>query len=84
MVFGDVGWAILAAGALALGFSVAIRVFQGGRDAFAGYDLGPGDIDAGLYLASGRIAWRLPAAHAKGQGASLCRPKRAADRYARV
>lgn len=69
MILVDNVWMILAASALALGFGLAMRVIQGGRDAFSGCDLGPGDVDAGHYLASGRIAWGLPAVRRKGNAA---------------
>lgn len=38
---------------------LSIGISKGSRhaDALADCDLGPGDIDAGHYLASGRIAW---------------------------
>jgi hypothetical protein len=65
---------ILWLGALAV-LILSIGVAKGSRqaayDALADRDLGPGDIDAGHYLASGRIAWaKKPAARQKRRPAA--------------
>lgn len=46
-----------ASGALILSIGIARGSRLSGYNAFADGDLGPGDVDAGHYLASGHIAW---------------------------
>ena len=69
-----------AFGAVILSIGIATGSRQTGYDALADYDLGPGDIDAAHYLASGRIAWATrPAARQKRVRAAP--RKRVADRF---
>ena len=70
-----------AFGALMLSIGIAKGSRQAAYDALADRDLGPGDIDAGHYLASGRIAWaNKPAARQKQLRAAPRR--RVAHRFA--
>ena len=73
---------LAAAAALMPSIAIAKRALQSGRDVFAGCDLGPGDVDAGHYLASGRTAWQVPAVRRKSNAAGR-RGRNRADAYAR-
>lgn len=49
-------WLGVAVAAI-LGIALGRRAWFAGHDPLAGFEIGPGDIDAAHYLASGRIAW---------------------------
>ena len=70
-----------AFGALILSIRIAKGSRQIGYGALSDCDFGPGDIDAGHYLASGRVAWGTEPAARQTPGRASPR-KRVADRFA--